>query len=401
METRAVTLIVRYKDADGWKRAAAVYGGNGRARPGVISADGRQVHVSPWKFQIRYYEDRKLIYRPAGQNAGDAEALRRKIEEQQSVKAAAVKADIKVLDREREPENGRVHLRKRADDYIDRQTARGKLASLQTFTAAFGEFLSIVRAEYADQLTEDVVLKWQAALRNRGNSPRTVHNKHLSIFAFLRWAGIDTKKIIARAPEFTEKTVEVYRPEDLKRFFDSLTDRYHRVVFEVLLKTGVRMQEAMHLTWDQFDFVRGTLKVRERDENGFIIKDKAERVLPIPAELIRELKRWKKTHKGQLVLGTRNDTPNWKWLPLLKRLVKGAGLNCGACQGCRRREECERWYLHKFRATYTTALLRAGIDARTVMMYTGHSDLATVMRYLAPAELPETQQKVNAIQWTA
>lgn len=396
-----MTLIVRYKDADGWKRAAAVYGGNGRARPGVISADGRQVHVSAWTFQIRYYEDRKLIYRPAGLNAGDAEALRRKIEEQQSVKAAAVKADVKVLDPEQEPENGRVLLRKRADAYIDRQTARGKLASLQTFTAAFDEFLSIARVEYADQLTEDVVLKWQAALRKRGNSPRTVHNKHLSIFAFLRWTGIDTKKIIARAPEFTEKTVEVYRPEELKRFFDSLTDRYHRIVFQVLLKTGVRMQEGMHLTWDQFDFVRGTLKVRERDENGFIIKDKAERVLPIPAELINELKKWKKAHKGQLVLGTRNDTPNWKWLPLLKRLVKNAGLNCGACQGCRGREECERWYLHKFRATYTTALLRAGIDARTVMLYTGHSDLATVMRYLAPAELPDTQQKVNAIQWTA
>ena len=400
METRAVTLVVRYKGADGWKRAAAVYGGNGRARPGVVSANGKLANVSPWTFQIRYYVDRKLIYRPAGQNAGDAEALRRRIEEQQTIKAAAAKADVKVIEPETELQNERVLLRKRADDYIDRQTARGKMASLQTFTAAFDEFLSILRVDYADQLTEDVVLKWQAALRKRGNSPRTVHNKHLSIFAFLRWTGVDTKKIIHRAPEFTEKAVEIYRPEDLKKFFGSLTAPYHKIVFQVLLKTGLRMQEAMHLTWDQFDFVRGTLIVRERDENGFVIKDKAERVLPVPKELISKLKAWKKTHKGQLVLGTRVDTPNWKWLPLLKRLAKKGRLNCGVCRGCREREECERWYLHKFRATYTTALLRAGIDPRTVMQYTGHSDLATVMRYLAPAELPDTQKKVNAIQWT-
>lgn len=63
------------------------------------------------------------------------------------------------------------------------------------------------------------------------------------------------------------------------------------------------------------------------------------------------------------------------------------------------REECERWYLHKFRATNTTNLLRAGIDPRTVMQYTGHSDLGTVMRYLSPAELPDTQKKINRIAW--
>jgi integrase len=99
------------------------------------------------------------------------------------------------------------------------------------------------------------------------------------------------------------------------------------------------------------------------------------------------------------VLGTRNDTPNWKWLDLLKRLVKKAELNCGHCEGCVESDQCERWYLHKFRATYLTNMLRAGIDPRTVMSYSGHSDMETLMRYLSPAELPETQEKVNAINF--
>jgi len=47
-----------------------------------------------------------------------------------------------------------------------------------------------------------------------------------------------------------------------------------------------------------------------------------------------------------------------------------------------------------------TNLLRAGIDARTVMKYFGHDDLETILRYLAPAESAETQAKVNAIIWT-
>jgi integrase len=256
-----------------------------------------------------------------------------------------------------------------------------------------------VKVQFADQLTEALILRWYAALRTKKNSNRTIYNKHISVFGFLKWCGIDTKKLATKAPSFTEKAVEVYKADELKKFFASLTDLYHRIVFEVLLKSGLRMQEAMFLEWHQIDFKNRTITVQERSEEGFDVKDREERVLPIPSSLVKHLKAWKLEHGGKLVLGTINDTPNWKWLPLLKRLVKNAGLNCGHCVGCREQGECQRWFLHKFRATYTTSLLRAGIDVRTTMRYTGHSDLATVMRYLSPAELPDTQKKVNAIAW--
>jgi integrase len=162
----------------------------------------------------------------------------------------------------------------------------------------------------------------------------------------------------------------------------------------------MRMQEAMFLEWHDIDFARGTVAVSEKEDLGFVIKDRAGRTLPIPADLVEHLQTWKEEHGGRLVLGTSNDTPNWKWLPLLKRLVRKAGLNCKHCQGCREQDECERWFLHKFRATYTTFLLRSGLDPRTVMKYTGHADLSTIMRYLAPAELSETQEKINSIAWS-
>jgi integrase len=250
---------------------------------------------------------------------------------------------------------------------------------------------------YADQLTEEIILRWYAALRKRGNSNRTLYNKHILIFGFLTWCGV--KHLAMKAPSYTEKKVEIYEPEQLKKFFASLTDRYHRIVFEVLLKTGLRMQEAMFLEWHNINWQHGTLTVTVKNDLGFDVKDRQERTLPIPADLVEHLKAWKDTHGGRLALGTSKDTPNWKWLSLLKRLAHKAGLNCGHCQSCREREECERWYLHKFRATYTTNLLRAGMDVRTVMMYTGHADLETVMRYLSPAELPDTQMKINSIVW--
>jgi integrase len=244
---------------------------------------------------------------------------------------------------------------------------------------------------------QGIVLRWYAALRKKGNSNRTLYNKHVLIFGFLASCGVTHLKI--KAPGYTEKEVEVYERDELKKFFASLTDPYHRIVFEVLLKTGLRMQEAMFLEWHNIDWKNRTLSVTAKNYLGFDVKDREERTLPIPADLIKHLKAWKEKHGGRLILGTSNDTPNWKWLPLLKRLAHKAKLNCGHCKSCREHDECERWYLHKFRATYTTFLLRSGIDPRTVMKYTGHADMETIMRYLSPAGLPDTQKKINSIAW--
>jgi hypothetical protein len=113
------------------------------------------------------------------------------------------------------------------------------------------------------------------ALRAKKNADRTIYNKHVSVFGFLSRAGIDTKTLVQKAPAFTEKAVEVYKADELKKFFASLTDRYHRIVFGVHLQASLRMQEDMHLQWHQIDFAAATLTVRERNEDGFEIKDRA------------------------------------------------------------------------------------------------------------------------------
>ena len=106
--------------------------------------------------------------------------------------------------------------------------------------------------------------------------------------------------------------------------------------------------------------------------------------------------------KRGLVLGKRGgleDVPDGHLLRRLKVLVRNAGLNCGTCSTCVSSSECEHWFLHKFRATYITMLLRNGLDLRSVMALSGHSDIESVMRYLRPAGTAEVQDKVNAIMW--
>lgn len=395
MANLKVSLLWTCKTPSGWKRYPAAMGRNGKLRPRFAQVGDEQIQYPQGHYELRRYQAGKIVSRNIGEDAATALAEQQLEVRRLAAKKAAANAGVEIT-----AEPGRVHLRLKAQAYTDRQIARGKIRHSETFRTAINEFLPIAAVDFADQLSEEIVLRWYATLRKNGNSNRTIYNKHVSVFGFLKWCGIDTKKLADGAPEFTEKHVEVYEPEELKTFFDSIIESYHRIVFEVLLKTGLRMQEAMYLEWPDFNFRLGTLTVKAKDDLGFDVKDRAERTLPIPADLIDHLRVWKKTHKDRLVLGTRYDTPNWKWLPLLKRIVRKAGLNCGHCRGCREYEECERWYLHKFRATYTTNLLRAGIDVRTVMKYTGHADMATVLRYLSTAEGSETQSKINSIMWT-
>jgi integrase len=395
MSNPRVSLHYYCRTPDGWRRYPAAMGRNGRIRPRFAQVGEAQIHYEQGHYDLRYRKDGKMVWENVGSDAALAQARRGITQKRLAANVAASNAGLRI-----ENTSDRPHLSDKAKVFRERQEARGKSESVLTFDNVIAEFRAVVDVSFLDELTEECVLRWYAALRKKGNSDRTINNKHTSLFGFLRWAGVDTKKLAERSPKYTEKAVEIYSKAELNAFFSSLSKPYHRIVFETLLKTGMRMQEAMFLEWHDIDFGRGTITVNDKDDLGFVIKDRASRNLPIPTTLVTRLSEWKEANGGRLVLGTSNDTPNWKWLPLLKRLAMKAGLNCGHCYACRENDECERWYLHKFRATYTTNLLRAGIDARTVMQYTGHTDMETVLRYLSPAEGAETQTRINAIDWT-
>jgi integrase/recombinase XerD len=55
----------------------------------------------------------------------------------------------------------------------------------------------------------------------------------------------------------------------------------------------------------------------------------------------------------------------------------------------------DNFWLHKFRATFATKHLQAGVDLRTVQLWLGHKDLESTMRYLKPSRGQRVREKVN------
>jgi integrase len=168
------------------------------------------------------------------------------------------------------------------------------------------------------------------------------------------------------------------------------------------------MEEAMYLEWPdlQMDGPSPELSVFMKNDRRFRIKDRAEREVALPRKLVELLRAWRKHCPGtRYVLGTKNDTPNTQMLQMLKRAARRAGLNCDTCSGYRntKARDCEQWTIKQFRSTFSTTMLHStrqggvGLDSRTVMKLTGHSDLATVLLYVSTAEDVEIQEAANAM----
>ncbi len=357
-----------------------------------------QSHYPEGSYKLRFYEGKRVIYRDVGRNAAVAGSKLQIEQTRQAAKADAIAAGIEVMQDAEKVK--RKQLRQEVPAFIQRTRDRQRMAAADAYSVALREFLLSTSKTFVDELQEGDVLAFHRYLRNNGNSERTIRGKHIALLTFLRWCKFDTKSLGVEAPRKPKSDPVVYTPEELAAFFGTLDSLEHRAIFSVLLKCGLRMQEAMFLEWPDLDYRHKLLRIRAKPRWNFQLKDLEERSVPLPDDLAALLKKLhEKRPDTELVLGTRAGLPNWKLLQLLKRLAKRAGLNCSRCQSCRTNDECSHWTLHRFRASYATTLLRNGMDARTVMKMLGHSNLETVLRYLSPGEDKTAQSLVQGVNW--
>ena len=398
MKERSVTVTLRVKLDGKWRRLPAAYGGNGRIRPGYAQVGAQQVEFADPAYELRLYENRQAKYIPFKSGATDADAERKKLERSLSktaAKNAAESAGGTFVDKE-----DRQTLAKTAASYIRDAQQRGAMEAADQARLVNEEFRKLLnRKTYVDEITRDDIFRFHTALRKRGCSDRTVANKHQRLTSWLRFAGID-KTILPPVPKYEETLPTIYTSDEISTLLAEAAP-YMKMTILLALKCGLRDQELMHLEFSDLNLADKTLRVQGKPRWNFRVKTHEQRHVPIPNDVLDELRAWKEKRAGQsLILGTKNGNPNTKLLFALKTLARRAKMNCGRCEGCKsKRRECESFTLHKFRRSYITTLLRNGIDLRTVQAYAGHKDIASTMRYLRPASAKEAQSKLNAVQW--
>jgi integrase len=417
-----VTLMIRVKIGGKWRRIPVTYGKTGRVIPGLVIWVGKEYRFEHVSYENRHYKDGNACYIPAGKNASDAEEKRRILQAQLSAKAIAQAAGVAVA----EPTE-RKKLKAWAQDYESKKSVLIGDAQLRKERYGIGRFFDVCKKTYIDELTETDILAllrhlstypvyWiarkslskrvQAAqirrrlpAQYRCLSKRTVFQYYMIVRAWLLEGGAD-RRIFLPPPRYEEKEVTIYTPEEIETFF-SLTTGNLRMAVSLMLKCGMRRQEAAHACFNDINWAEKTILIREKPEYGFQTKTRKQRIVPIPDDLIEELRQWEKDHPRQmLIIQTAKRKPDLRMIRHLKRFAFLHGLRCGRCSHCRSgNPNCEAWELHKFRRTYITGICRK-VDLRTAQEYAGHTRITSTERYLKAASAAEGQKSVSSIDWT-
>jgi integrase len=204
-----------------------------------------------------------------------------------------------------------------------------------------------------EELTRQDVSAYTGTLRDGNLAPRTIANRLNFLKTFFRHFEVTWPLMKSDRVKFTEKQVVAYSVEVLQRLFQE-ADREEYELFQFLLCTGVREQEAMFAAWKDVDFNGKSFKVSEKLDLGFVPKDKEESVIPIPDSLAALLKSRRERHPdARLIFPLHDGKPNGHMLRTLQRLAHRAGLNCGGCYNraghcCKNRPMCKGWGLHRF-----------------------------------------------------
>ncbi|MBZ5690040.1 MAG: tyrosine-type recombinase/integrase [Acidobacteriia bacterium] len=379
-QSREVNLTKRVQTPEGMRYCPIVLASNGRIRPDLVLVNGQPERHPEGAYYLEWREKGRRIRLSVGKDAQDAAARRQRKEAELN----ALNNGVPVL-----PENDDGHRSVAAavTQFLEETELTKKPKTLAAYTTALNYFTESCRRLYLHEIERHDLLKFSGFLRDqKKQSPRSVYNKFETVMTFLKANGI--RGLVGKNdwPRYTEEEPEMYEQEELDKLFKACNDE-ERLWFEFFLMTGMREQEVMHTYWSDVNFVASTVRVSHKPDHGWTPKAYKEREIPIPTKLAKKLKAWKaKADKGcALVFPTAGCNPKLDFLDCLKACAERAKL------------DKDDFWLHKFRSTFATRCLWAGVDLRTVQQWLGHSDMESTMRYLKPSRSQHVRAKVNEI----
>ena len=381
MAVPKVAIYIRPTMKDG-KRPylKPVLTGNGKPKEGY--AKGHPERFDAYDYYLRYVRAGKRVYQRIGSDASQSQMAKRNLE----VSLEAASRGIKLADDQDVilPKSQGRRLFAASDDYLEEIKATKKPATLHSYRKSQAYFMESCGKVYLEEVTREDLLAFRVYLRDKqGLSQRSVYNRFLNIVVFLRHQGITGLVKKGDWPDYEEGIPEIYEQEERDAFFSACTPA-QLVLFHFFLMTGMREQEVMHTFWSDVNFSQGTITVSAKPQYGWTAKAYKSREIPVPQSLIAMLASIKPENAKGLLFPNLAGNPHEEFLKQCKAIAERAGL------------DPEEFYLHRWRATFATMHLRAGVDIRTVQLWMGHSDLESTIRYLKPAQGAAVQAKVNA-----
>ena len=168
--------------------------------------------------------------------------------------------------------------------------------------------------------------------------------------------------------------------EQIAALFAAVREARFRTLFGLIYACGLRVSEAVNLRVR--DIEAGGARVRIRDAKGG-----KDRLVPLPAYALQELRAFWKTHRHPTLLFP-GVGRGWRDKPeSVQKLAQAAEpMGVGSVQNCLRHARAaarlpEATCVHTLRHSYATHLLEEGVSIRLISAYLGHASLETTLIY--------------------
>jgi integrase/recombinase XerD len=379
-----VNLFKRVRTSTGLRCCPVVESANGRIKPHAVIVDGVEEKHPEGSYYISWYVGKKVKRLSVGNDPIEAKNRRdRKAAELQALaKGVAVVPE--------KSNNGHRSITAAMGGFLEGTKLTKKPKTFAAYDVSLRYFTESCSKLYLEDLERRDLQKFAAYLRDEKElHPRTCWNKFANVMSFLKSQKLtdDLEVEAGDWPSYTEEVPEIYEQDDLDALFKACDDD-ERVWFEFFLGTGMREQEVQYCYWRDVNLKTGIVKVTHKPDRRWTPKAYKEREIPLKDELVTRLKAWKarSNRACELLFPTSGCNVKLDFLDRLKAVAERAGL------------DPDDFWLHKFRATFATRLLRAlNGDFASGQKVLGHSDVESTMRYWRPADNPAIREAVNRI----
>jgi integrase/recombinase XerC len=264
-------------------------------------------------------------------------------------------------------------------EYIkfEKRYSQHTLVSYQNDLEQFFSFLQQYDSPAIPQISVTFIRTWLASLKGEEKlTAKTINRKISTLKSFFKYqlkngviktspmTTITSPKISKRLPEFV-KEADIETLFQHVEFPDDWNGRTSRLILLLFYSTGIRLSELINLKTTQLDVYNRQVKV--------LGKGNKERIIPVSAELINELKLYVASSPAR-------DVPNVfvseKGKPLYPKFVYNAVKTYLAAVTTLNKKSP-----HILRHTFATHLMNNGADLNAVKELLGHSSLAATQVY--------------------
>jgi integrase len=280
-------------------------------------------------------------------------------------------------------------------------------ATLEGYTLTVRVHINpVLGAIPVQKLTPDVLEKFYADKLAAGCGARTIQLCHLHISQALKQAmrlGLVSRNVADQVtpPRWTRREMSVWTLDEARRFLAVADQSHHGPIWALALATGMRRGELLGLRWQDVDWERGTVSVRQTvtvlkgaAHIGPPKTKSARRTITVePPEVLDALKEHRRAqYERRLAVG-----PGWQQHDLVFSTGIGTPINPGNLDRdfyrLVGRASVPRIRIHDLRHTNVTLTLRETSDIKAVSQRVGHANVSITLGTYAHV-LPDQHQEV-------